>query len=333
MQKAQVSKILQMVAEKDSLQLPRDRKKALRRVNAVREMLWHNEAFREGASRTDGCSLVEMFRENCRNCSCKPVYYTGIVLPPLVENLTEMLKDGQPVEIQFGRIDPQGCNTGCGSCLIAEELPKRLLERDIPFDLKTSTRVVFRIESPEDTGCLAGIRYVDFQGNEQREDLELHPDGVVTQYSVLQFLEITLPTRCGWISVMTEDGYKLGRYHPSISDPSHSHYRVNGTRPGDAMMWKGMQEPYHLVFDSDPVEFSDGIKWRLALALEEMISKTTMTAEERNGEANLTDKLRGFFASDLSAKIKTYNGKMQPRLSRSSLGTAALMSRSRGFRR
>lgn len=330
MQKAQVSKILQMVVELDSLELPRDRQKALKRINSVREMLWHNEAFREGASRTEKCSRVELFREACRNCSCKPDEYTGITLPPMVENLTEMLKDGRPVEIQFGRIDPEGCGGGCRPCLIAEELPKRLLERDIP--LVSNARVVFRIESPEDAGLFAGVRYTDFDGYERREDLELHPDATVTEHSVLQFLEITLPTRCGWISVMTEDGYKLGRYHPSISDPSHSHYRVNGTSVGDALMWKGLQEPYDLVFDTDPVEFSDGIKWRSALALEEIFSKTTMSAEEREGERSLTEKLRAFFASDLSARNKTFNGKMQPRLRGSAMATAALMSRQRRFR-
>src|SRR6187431_464447 len=329
MQQTQVSRVLKMVATLKGGRLPQDRQRLLGQINSVRQMLWNNEAFREGACRNDGCAIVECFREACRNCSCKPIIYTGIVLPPGVTNITELLRDGQEVEIQYGRLDPDGCCNKCYNCLTAELLPQRLLERDTPWD--SNGRIVFHCDDPADTGLPVGVRYVDFAGREHRQDLELSESGVVTEVSVLQFLEITFPERCGWIRVRTEEGHPLGRYHPSIFVPKHTHFRIIGSNPGEAFMWKGLQEPYDLVFDSDPVEFSDLPKWKICLALEELLSQVEMTSGQRSGEANLTAKLAAFFASDLSAQNKTFSGRLMPRSRAAMFGAGMLFSGTRRF--
>lgn len=324
MQKTQLAPVLSLVAEIDGDDPVRDRKMLLRRINSTRQLLWKMEAFREGACVENGCSVVELFREPCRNCSCRPVYYTGIVFPPLVTNIREIMKDGREVQIQYARIHPQGCG-GCWDCLIAEELPTRLLERDIPWD--SNKRVVFRGSDPLDNGLTVGVRYMDYNGHEQREDLELHEAGVVTSVSVMHFLEITFPDRCGWIEVTTEEGDKLGRYHPSINSPTHQHFRVNGTQCGDNLHWKALRERYNLVFDTDEVEFSDDPTWTVALALQKMVAQVDMTPSQRAGQADLTSKLSGFFTSDLSAQNKSFHGRVMPRTRMGAMGTAMLFGR------
>lgn len=333
MQKTQLGKVLRIVAELDGMNVTSDRGILLTRVNSVRHMLYKNEAFREGFCTTEGCSVVECFREDCRNCSCKPTIYTGIVLPSLVENVREIRKDGRNVEIQYSRVDPSGCCSPCWQCLVAEELPNRLLERDIPLD--SNGRVVFTAEDPADNGLIVGVRYVDFNGNEQRQDLVLSSNGVVTELSVLHFLEITFPERCGWIAVKTEDHIKLGRYHPSIYVPEHGHFRIRGTQPGDKMMWRALQYPYEVVFDTDPVEFGELIAWKVCLSVEGLLGQIDMTGSQRAGYAANLETLSGFFTSDLSAKNKSFHGRTMPRTRSGALGTAALFAgnRQRGWRR
>lgn len=331
MQKAQVSRVIKLLSRLDGRDAKRNRVELLEKINGVRQMLWHNESCRYGAFKEEGCAVVQCFREPCRNCSCTPVYYNGISLPPLVCNITEIYKDGCHFEIGARRVSPAGCGTSCGGCYLAEQLEPRLLECDIPC--KSNGRVVFQSTVGEDDGLTVGVRYIDPEGREHREDMELAQGGVVTEVSVFQFLEITFPERCGHINVHTEDGYFLGKYHPSITSPEHLHYRLNGASEGDRLSWRGMQEPYDLRFDTDPVEFSDEPKWAVCLKVFGLMANVELTNAQRIGEVSLTEKLAAFFAADLTARNENFVGRIMPATRKAMFSTAALMSGQRRFLR
>jgi len=311
---APFSKVLAMVAAIKGKALPADRQELADLVNGARQLLWRNEAFRLSYFKERGCAQTNGFGDYCRNCSWTPRNFVGMVLPPNVMNPTELTADFCSFNItteqviqrcwpwyQWRTMRPNGDERPR-----AERLPPRLLERDIPA-CGDSRRVFFRSDSACDCGSLVGVRYTDLTGREMREDLVLSTAPVGTSLSVSEFLEITLPERQGWITVDTEDGQFLGRYHPSVYVPLHEWYKLEIWCPGIRIQWRAQKEPVPLVFDTDMVEFSDRPMWELAVQVLEMQSLSTLSPNEQQNLARIYEALGQVSNADMDAKKKSFN--------------------------
>lgn len=331
---APLSKVLDTVSKLLNKTLPRDREFVLERINSAQQLLSRNEATRLLYSKQHGCSVAGMFMDQCRNCSMIPRKFVGVVMPPNAMNISELMADFSDFDITTEPVPPvcvpwgawlQGRRDGDNRPR-AEKLPPRFLERDIP-GCGDSRKVTFRAENDEDCNLLVGVRYLDLTLRDQREDIVLSTVPCATKLSVSEFLNITLPHRCGWIVVETEDGTELGRYHPSIYVPMHEWFRLEILCPGYKISWRGLMEPVPAVFDTDMVPFSDRPFWELALKVLDMQAKTDLTPNEQTNLARIYQALAQFADADLDAQKKNFVNKAIPMMSHAVLATGRTFSR------
>jgi hypothetical protein len=255
-------------------------------------------------------------------------------MPPGVINIREIMIDGRLFDITEERVDPV-CVSGrfyrdrqCEPK--AEHLLPRLLEDDIP-SCGDNGQVTFRSDCPSDCGKLVGVHYVDFNHNEQREDIELNAGRVATSVSVNEFIEITFPEHDGVIYVETADGKPLGRYPSGVLVPRHEWFRLEGGCVGQKVHFRGMKELWPYRFDTDEVPFSDRFAWRLAIKAYENADSMELTAGQVNGLARIFAQLAQVGASDLAADNKNFNGQVVATQGRAMLGTARSLSRAQRY--
>ena len=330
---APLSKVLKVVERITNVPV---REENLDTINGVMEMLWRDEACRLKYFKADGCALVKGFTEPCRNNCSVGTGFVGVVMPATVINIRELMVDGRLYDITEERVDP-ACQTGrlyrdrgyrCEPK--AEHLLPRLLEDDIPL-CGDNAQVTFRSDCPSDCGKLVGLRYVDLNFNEQREDLELNAGRVATSVSVNEFLEITFPEHDGNIIVETADGKHLGTYPSGVLVPRHEFFRLEAGCLGMKVHYRAMKELLPYRFDTDEVPFSDRYAWRLAIKAYENADSMELTAGQVNGLARIFAQLAQVGQSDLAAENKNFNGQVIATQSRAMLGTARSLSRAQGY--
>src|SRR5690606_27916216 len=108
-------------------------------------------------------------------------------------------------------------------------------------------------------------------------------------------------------------------------------FRLTGVNLGERIAWRGMQEPYDLIFDTDPIEFSDEPKWTVSYRVYELLANVELTNAQRAGQADQIEKLAAFFAADLNARNENFNGRLMPATRKSMFATAAIFSGQRRF--
>mgnify|MGYP000249246434 CR=1 FL=1 len=338
---APLSKVIRVVAKATSKDPVANREEIVDLINGTIDMLYRTESLVWLYFKSDGCAIAEAFNENCRTGPCTS--FTGVVMPAQLQNIRELHTDGYKYEItakrvgldypvgrdyQMGRAYPAGFDypIGRGCELKAEHLPPRLLARDIPA-CNDSRVVTFRSDSDEDCGKLIGVRYYDLNNREQRIDIVLGPGRVSTGTSVGEFVEIVFPERCGWITVETDNGTELGRYHPSILTPVHEWFRLQGTCAGRKVHYYGLREPMPLVFDTDLVPFSDNTLWRLALKAYEHVDTLELTPGQQQGLNRIYASLAAVTAADQRNDNMNFNTLLMPESGRTMLSTGRAMMR------
>jgi len=322
MKPAPLARVLKVVG---SITGKTDRADLLDTVNGVLEMLYRDANLLWKYFKAEGCRQITVFNEPCRNRNSGPVSFQAVVMPANVVNVRELSYDGIPFRITEARVDPSCYTSNSGCELPAEHLPPRLLERDIP-ECGDSGQVTFRSDCTTDCGKLVGVRYLDRNGDEQREDIELSTSRVATSLSVAQFLEITFPERDGFITVETVDGVRLGQYHPSIYIPIHEWFRFSFGCHGSAIQYRGLNTLEPVVFDTDPVPFSDSFLWRLAIKAYDHIDSMELTSGQNNGLARIYAQLGNVGVADLSNENANFNVTLHSNLTKTTLGTARLLS-------
>jgi len=336
---APLSKVIRVVAKATSKDPVANRDEIVDLINGTLDMLYRTESLVWLYFKADGCAITETFTENCRNGAF--TCFTGVVMPAQLQNIRELRADAYKYEITAKRVATdfalgRDYLTGSdyplvrGCELKAEHLPPRLLARDIPSN--DSRVVTFRSDSQEDCGKLIGVKYYDLNNREQRIDIVLGPGRVSTGTSVGEFVEIVFPERCGWITVETDNGTELGRYHPSILTPVHEWFRLQGTLPGRKIHYYGLREPMPLVFDTDLAPFSDNTLWRLALKAYEHVDTLELTAGQQQGLNRIYASLAAVTAADQRNDNMNFNTLLMPESGRTMLSTGrAMMRRTRRY--
>ena len=320
---APLSKVIRVVAKATSKDPVTDREQLVDLINGTLELLYRTESLVWLYFKDDGCVITENFTENCRNGPC--TNFTGVVMPPQVHNVRELNTDGWQYEITQKRVNSGDYRQSQNCPRKAEELPPRLLAHDIP-SCGDSRVVTFRSDRQEDCGKLIGVRYYDLNNREQRVDMVLGPNRVATESSVGEFVEIVFPERCGWITVETDNGVELGRYHPSILTPVHQWFRLQATCTGIKTHYYGLKEPMPLVFDTDLVPFSDVPLWRLALKAFEHVDSMELTGAQQQGLARVYASLAAVTAADQRNDNMNFNTLLFPESGKAMLSTGRAMS-------
>ena len=325
MSPAPLSKVIRIVAKASGKDPVEARSDIVDTINGVLEMLYRTEATRIQYFKADGCVYAAHFQENCRNNCATGTGFKGVVMPSGVINIRELRADEWAYQITeervatgCGRFDPSLCNPR------AEHLPPRLLERDIP-GCGDNRVVTFRSSSQDDCGKLVGVSYLDMNGSVQREDILLGITPMGTSVSVAEFMDISFPERCGWLTAETAEGAPLGRYHPSILSPRHEWFRLEHSCAG-RIQWRGMMEPHPLVFDTDVVPFSDTYLWSIALKAYEFRDTLDLTPAQAQGLNRMFAALAAVTAADLASENTNFNTRVIAGSARSAMSAARLMS-------
>lgn len=288
--KKQLSHILPFVRDLGSF---RSDEEAIAAINEIRELLWNDEAIRLRLFRVDDMP-VPLWTPT-QTCG-RPCGVSAITLPCDVTMATEIRVNGAAAEITEMALADRD-----RSCLTAERMPKRLLERDPPGTCK----IVFSSTEDEPSCPLIGIEYLDPEGNVQRESLELSRGQVATRTAVQRFIGITFPERRGTINVTRDDTTfaSLGAYQAPITVPEHEWFLVNtGCDPcGRCAEFRGYRMPIPVCSPTDLVEFGDRPTWRLAWQLYQMFAKGSLTPDEERGLQRIVSQLAAISESGLRA--------------------------------
>lgn len=246
-------------------------------VNTIRRAAWKQQALRHAWFTQSGCVCVECYYDDCAKCCGK---YLGITLPQNVSGIQLLSANGIDIKLGAHNLFNSGCCASSCGCLEAEMLVRRFpLERAIPAGYKG--RIMFRAKAAEDKEQRAGIEYISRRGAVIREDLPLSIDGRLTSESPADVLKVTFPRRCGWVDVVTEDGWSLGAYHPAILSPSHLRLKLSGVRAKDLVRWEALVEPHDVYFDTDQVEWSNPLDWKNQYQILDLHFKTGKSPSER----------------------------------------------------
>ena len=231
----------------------------VRKINAVRQALWKNEAMRNLCFVADGCECAEVVRSRCN--AGAGTDYVGITLPHGVATARSLHINETPITITDDRVCV-GITSGGRSRGPLEAFVHPVavaLQRQIPGDYVGP--IIFKTVESKDNGCRVGVEYVTPAGRVMREDILATASGPETTATVAEFTSIVLPDRAGFIKVLTVDGYELGNYHPSILVPRHTRIQINSIRPNAVIRWTGHREPSPVVFDTDYIEIGNYVDW------------------------------------------------------------------------
>lgn len=320
-----------------------DKAKTVETINSIRAMLFRSEAHRLKYFRVDdGCLPVRIFLDRCRSCQIRQ--FPGVVLPANVTHVTELRSEGFEIEITDSFVS-SGCIAGITGyvgagwppstdgrqCPLAEVLPLRWLEADPPA---CGERIMFRSSQQEADCASVGVTYIDFNGDEQREDIPLTSAGSMTAYAVREFLEISFPPRNGHIEVSSEvSATKMGRYHPSIMAPRHKWLRLSVGVCAQVVTFRGYTEPYDLIDDTDLVEFGDLPTWRLAVKAYQFYDQAALTPEQERGLARILTQLAANNEADLRSENTPSVTPLIPVSARNGMRAARVFSNYAGARR
>jgi hypothetical protein len=324
-----LSKVLRVVRK---ITQETDRSRLVDLVNETLEMMYRDPNIMWNYFQTDGCTIIRPFVEPCRNSRSGAQGFKAVVMPCGVKNVRELRVDGTPYKITEERVDPvcfpngrMWTNRAHNQCdPQAEHLPVRLLEADIPACGDSGT-VMFQSDCSEDCGLLVGTRYLDNNLTEQREDIELGPNRTGTSVSVNQFLEITFPERMGYLAVSTDNGFPLGKYHPSTLLPVHEWFRLAVGCVGQKVTYRGLKELTPVVFDTDPVPFTDTYLWELALKAREHSVSMELTRAQDAGLTRIFAQLARAGESDLSSHNDNNNQVVVSRSAKTMLSTSRVL--------
>lgn len=246
-------------------------------VNEIRRAVWKQEALRHTWFTQSGCLCVECYYDDCQRCCGK---YNGVTMPQNVSGIQLLSANGITIQMRGHNLFHGGCCTSSCGCLKAEMMVRRFaLEHAIPANYKG--RLMFRAKDAKDKDLRAGIEYISRRGVIVREDLPLSIDGRMTSESPSDVIKVTFPRRCGWVDVVTEDGWSLGAYHPSIHSPSHLRLKLTGVRPKDLIRWEAVVEPHDVYFETDQVEWSNPLDWKNHYQILDLHFKNNKSAAER----------------------------------------------------
>ena len=330
---APLSKVINVVSKVLAKDPVNDREEIIAAINGSLEMLYRHPATLELYFQVQNCATADYFNENCRNV--QPTRFLGVVMPPQVKNVRELMTDGWAYQITERRVEGMCAPTfiprrGTQERPQAEHLRPRLLERDI---LCGSRMVTFHSNSPEDCGKVIGLTYYDLNNNEQRVDVVLGNSPVGPDTSVGEITEIVFPERNGWITVNTAEGQILGRYHPSILIPIHEWFRLDAGCPRMNVTYRAVREPLPLVFDTDMVPFSDTYLWKLAVTAFQNATSMELNAGQANSLNRIMAQLSAASQADLANTNSNFNALLLSNTGRAALSTGMMFSRrTRGMR-
>lgn len=291
------------------------RERLVRKINEAREMLWKTQATRELYFQADGCECIVCMPDNCVQGGCYSKSYSAIILPVGITGLRRLEINGEEIDIQSERLANQGCCGGCSTCYQAEVLPtKTLLKHPIPKGYQG--KLLFRASHAEDKGKRVGVKYQRHNGAIIREDVELSLEGALTSHSPAMVLELTLPSRCGVVDVLTEEFFSLGSYPSWVTRPQHTVIRLNGVPAGALVRWEALKEPFPVFFDSDPVEISGTLDWKNMFQMIELHFKAEKSSSEIQTYRDSVALNAALTESELRASQTTPVANLRPKVTR-----------------
>lgn len=345
-QPSTVEAVLPFAAKYLGKNLPAARASCLEAINRVRSAWWKLEAMRQTVFKWTDCLCVQEFSDDC-NQACQGRFFLGVTLPINVTGVDHLEWNGQhvpvtayvshsPRDIYGGPAYPGGIYSpqynlmrGLSAELMTYQPP---LQNEIPRNY-LGTLIIKNLDTA-DNGKIAGIRYVTRQGTVIREDVELDTSGFETTQSPLRVMEITFPKRCGYIQVLTEDGFVLGAYHPSVLCPKHRRIRLTGFLgccQGATIECEGLMEPLDVVYDTDRVELASGVDWQNGLMALDLHFKSGKTESEFQTLSQATQFATGSADAELRAQQDTPVANLRPRGVTHSLRKINFLERRRGI--
>lgn len=340
-QPSTVEAVLPYAAKYLGKNLPAQRQACLAAINRVRGSWWKIEAMRQTVFKWTDCVCVQEFLDDC-NGSCSR-WYLGLTLPMNVTGVDHLEWNG--VHVPVTAFTNHAVNNVYGGIAFPGSVASPLynlqrglaaeftsyqpcLQNEIPRNYKGT--LIIKNQDSADNGKKAGIRYMNFEGTIIREDVLLNVSGYETSQSPRKVLEITFPKRCGYISVLTEDGYYLGSYHPSVLAPKHRRIRLSGLPGcchGSTIDCSGLMEPMDVVFDTDRVEVASEVDWQNGIMALDLHFKTGKTSSELQTLAQATQFASGSADAELRATQDTPVANLSPRRLRRSLRGISFMER------
>lgn len=317
MQSSTLQAILPTAASYYGKQIDANRQFLVGKINDVRSAWWKQKAMRRVLFRAEGCACVERCVENCSNGCRGPSRYLGMTLPVNLVTLDHVDWNGSRFPLIAAPINRSGFRNNCPvRCRGVEMLTGRACtEREIPVNNRGP--IIVRPVNPKDNGKLAGIEYVTEGGRIIREDIKLDTVGYETKQRPLKILNLTFsPGRCGFVQVLTADGFEMGSYHPSVAAPKHIRVRVDGLcgcSHTSLLKWEGIAEPLAVMFDTDRVEVANLVDWENAFMALDLHFKANKSSSEM---ATLNSALQFAAASgeaELDAQQVTPAARLKPR--------------------
>jgi len=213
------------VADAAGLNFDRECSRVIDLVNDIREMIYE---FSPLAWRVTLCAPVKCFCQECGNCQSS---WNGIALPAYVENVLAVWHDDRPLPVTdrwgiypydaewWNRPTMQAIDMGTGYPFLV----------DPPCD--QCFQMAFRCRLKADAGKMMTIRYMDRNGINRVEEIELSDLWTSTKYPVrkVEGGGISLPLgRTGNVQARTADGLTLGEWEPWETVPSYRRIKLPG---------------------------------------------------------------------------------------------------------
>lgn len=291
MSTASLAQILPIAADATSFDPRYDRAELVKAINRARHLLFSFANGREAFAKIGGQLEAQCFQPGDKRSR-----YIGLTLPHAVLTLDKLrLAGGTNVPIFAEHSFPPR-----GHCpMKAVHLPGRFF-----FQKEPSSPVYFRASDSADYGKRIGLEYRSLAGT-RREDLPLGCEPIGPSLVPLVPGEVSILTlphdRQGWVIAEDEAANELASYHPKVQ-PGFVRYALHGIPAGTVLHWWGTREPFDVIFDTDPVEFSDPSLWEELLKFSKLKRKEARSAAEQRAFQDSAEFLKGQIEQALLAQ-------------------------------
>ena len=127
------------------------------------------------------------------------------------------------------------------------------------------TAIKFRVECEADVGRTAIVQYIDANGRQEEEIIELHRDYSATEGQALKIEQVILDDQLqGGVKIAQMNGTIISEYGPEETVPSYRRFKVTGLKDDSQIAVRANRKYIPLFFDTDTVETDN------QLAIEEM---------------------------------------------------------------
>lgn len=250
---------LSWVAAERGWNLSRERDKAVKETNRVRQWVFSAYSRRKLAVDVEECIKADEFCSDCNDCAKT---YIGISLPEEFISAAGIWLNGAPIQANSRwREFQEGINRVCAGKLqgtyVGVPAPT---ERDIA-PCGSCAHVGFQAMSQQDNGKTVVVQYTDINGRDHTNQIILkHGSYVQTSTPVRFFAQpggVTLPTDlCGGVLVAQMDASLriLSEYKPWQHKPAYRRLSLPGVCCGQSVLVRGNRRYHDLYFDHETAE-------------------------------------------------------------------------------